>query len=118
MALALVLILDPEVLLMDEPTAALDPKSQSMVVDFLVSWAGGAKTAVTATHDLDIVEELADESFVFQNGKIVASGVPGDVLRDTALLERTNLIHAHRHSHDDGAMHAHPHRHLGHEHAH
>jgi len=117
-ALASVLILDPEVLLMDEPTAALDPKSQSMVVDFLVGWAGGAKTVVTATHDLDIVEEIADESFVFQNGQIVASGTPGAVLHDIALLERTNLIHAHRHSHDDGAMHVHPHRHLGHEHAH
>jgi cobalt/nickel transport system ATP-binding protein len=117
-ALASVLILDPEVLLMDEPTAALDPKSQSMVVDFLVGWAGGAKTVVTATHDLDIVEEIADESFVFQNGRIVAAGAPGDVLRDTALLGRTNLIHAHRHTHADGAMHAHAHRHLGHEHVH
>jgi cobalt/nickel transport system ATP-binding protein len=117
-ALASVLILDPEVLLMDEPTAALDPKSQSMVVDFLVGWAGGTKTVVTATHDLDIIEEIADESFVFQGGRVVAAGAPGDVLRDTALLERTNLIHAHRHSHADGAMHAHPHRHLGHEHVH
>src|SRR5207342_3207178 len=88
-ALASVLILDPEVLLMDEPTAALDPKSQSMVVDFLVGWAGGAKTVVTATHDLDIVEEIADESIVFQNGRIVAGGAPCDVLRNTALLEHT-----------------------------
>ena len=79
-ALASVLMLDPEVLLMDEPTAALDPKSQSMVVDFLIGWAGGAKTVVTATHDLDIVEEIADESFVFQNGWIVAAGAPGAVL--------------------------------------
>jgi cobalt/nickel transport system ATP-binding protein len=118
LCIARALATDPEVLLMDEPTAALDPKSQSMVVDFLVGWAGGTKTVVTATHDLDIVEEIADDSFVFQNGQIVASGAPGDVLRNTALLERTNLIHAHRHTHDDGAMHMHPHRHLGHEHAH
>lgn len=117
-ALASVLILDPEVLLMDEPTAALDPKSQSMVVDFLIGWAGGAKTVVTATHDLDIVEEIADTSFVFQSGRIVAAGAPGDVLSDVALLERTNLIHAHRHTHADVGIHAHPHRHLGHEHAH
>ena len=117
-ALASVLILDPEVLLMDEPTAALDPKSQSMVVDFLVGWAGGAKTVVTATHDLDVVEEIADVGLVFQQGRIVASGAPADLLGDTALLERTNLIHAHRHSHGDGALHAHAHRHLGHEHVH
>jgi cobalt/nickel transport system ATP-binding protein len=117
-ALASVLILDPEVLLMDEPTAALDPKSQSMVVDFLVGWSGGAKTVVTATHDLDMVEEIADHSFVFQNGRLVAQGTPADILSDMALLERTNLIHAHRHAHGDGEVHAHPHWHVGHEHAH
>jgi cobalt/nickel transport system ATP-binding protein len=117
-ALASVLILDPEVLLMDEPTAALDPKSQSMVVDFLVGWSGGAKTVITTTHDLDIVEEIADQSMVFQNGRVVAEGRPADILADTALLEHTNLIHAHRHTHSDGAVHAHPHQHLGHAHSH
>jgi cobalt/nickel transport system ATP-binding protein len=89
-----------------------------MVVDFLVGWAGGTKTVVTATHDLDIVEEIADEGLVFQQGRIVAHGAPGDLLRDSALLERTNLIHAHRHTHHDGAMHEHVHRHRGHEHVH
>jgi cobalt/nickel transport system ATP-binding protein len=117
-ALASVLILDPEVLLMDEPTAALDPKSQSMVVDFLIGWSGGAKTVITATHDLDIVGEIADHSVVFQQGRLVAQGSPDQILNDIDLLDRTNLIHAHRHAHGDGAMHAHPHRHLGHEHAH
>ena len=103
---------------MDEPTAALDPKSQSMVVDFLIGWAGGAKTVVTTTHDLDIVEEIADRGLVFQRGRIVAEGAPADILRDTALLEATNLIHAHRHAHPGGEMHMHPHRHMGHEHPH
>lgn len=117
-ALASVLILDPEVLLMDEPTAALDPKSQSMVVDFLIGWSGGAKTVITTTHDLDIVEEIADQGIVFQNGHIVAEGRPSDILADTSLLERTNLIHAHRHTHTGGETHAHAHRHLGHAHPH
>jgi cobalt/nickel transport system ATP-binding protein len=117
-ALASVLILDPEVLLMDEPTAALDPKSQSMVVDFLIGWSGGAKTVITATHDLDIVAEIADECVVFQQGQVVGQGQPDTILGDTALLERTNLIHAHRHIHGDGGIHSHPHRHRGHEHPH
>ena len=117
-ALASVLILNPEGLLMDEPTAALDPKSQSMVVDFLVGWAGSAKTVVTTTHDLDIVEEIADHGFVFQQGRVVAEGAPASLLHDTPLLEATNLIHAHRHTHPSGETHIHPHRHLGHAHSH
>ncbi|NTV62483.1 MAG: energy-coupling factor ABC transporter ATP-binding protein [Oscillochloris sp.] len=116
-ALASVLILDPEVLLMDEPTAALDPRSQSQVIDFLIGWGGGAKTVITATHDLDIVEEIADEACVFQHGRLIAQGLPAELLRDNDLLERTNLIHAHRHTHSDGQVHVHPHRHVGHDHS-
>lgn len=119
-ALASVLVLDPEVLLMDEPTAALDPKSQSMVVDFLVGWSGGAKTVITATHDLDVVEEIADWCYIFQAGKVIANGAPRDILGDTPLLERTNLIHAHRHLHEASEARPHFHRHMGqgHEHPH
>ena len=90
-ALASVLVLDPEVLLMDEPTAALDPRSQSQVVDFLVGWGGGAKTVITATHDLDTVEAIADTAFVFRRGQVVAQGRPADLLADQELLKRTNL---------------------------
>lgn len=117
-ALASVLVLDPEVLLMDEPTAALDPKSQSMVVDFLIGWSGGAKTVITATHDLDIVGEIADRCLVFQGGQSIAAGTPDQILGDQPLLEHSNLIHAHRHIHAGGEMHAHAHFHLRHEHGH
>jgi cobalt/nickel transport system ATP-binding protein len=115
-ALASVLILDPEVLLLDEPTAALDPKSQSRLIDFLIEWGGGAKTVVTATHDLDLVEDIADHCFVFQNGRVAAEGTPQEILGDESMLRQTNLIHAHRHVHASGEAHTHPHLHHGHEH--
>ncbi len=114
-ALASVLILDPEVLLLDEPTAALDPKSESHMIDFLVSCSGGRKTVVTATHDLDLLEDIADTCHVFQRGRIVAAGAPLEILNDHALLLSTNLIHTHRHAHASGEVHSHPHRH-GHGH--
>jgi cobalt/nickel transport system ATP-binding protein len=116
-ALASVLILDPEVLLLDEPTTALDPKSQGQIVDFLVGWSG-AKTVVTATHDLDIVEDIADYCFIFQNGRIAGEGTPAQILADGELLENTNLIHAHRHAHASGVVHSHAHAHRFHEHKH
>ncbi|MBC7795321.1 MAG: ABC transporter ATP-binding protein [Pyrinomonadaceae bacterium] len=117
-ALASVLILEPEVLLLDEPTAALDPKSQSRVIDFLIGWGNENKTVITATHDLDIVESIADHCFVFQNGRIVGSGTPREVLGNQELLEKTNLIHSHRHTHSASETHSHPHLHRFHEHEH
>jgi cobalt/nickel transport system ATP-binding protein len=109
--LASVLVLDPEVLLLDEPTAALDPKSASQMIDFLVGWRGGVKTVITTAHNLDIVEDIADYCYVLQTGRVEAEGFPAEVLRETALLERTNLIHVHRHVHPSGEVHSHPHLH-------
>ena len=109
--LASVLVLDPEVLLLDEPTAALDPKSSSQMIDFLIGLRGGTKTVVTSTHDLDIVEDIADHCFVFQTGRVVAAGRPTEILSQTSLLEQTNLVHVHRHVHASGETHSHPHMH-------
>jgi cobalt/nickel transport system ATP-binding protein len=110
-ALASVLILDPAVLLLDEPTMGLDPKSQSQIIDLLVGWGGGAKTIVSATHDLGIVADIADRCIILQDGKVVAEGAPAEILRNTELLARTSLIHSHRHRHASGEVHAHPHVH-------
>jgi cobalt/nickel transport system ATP-binding protein len=115
-ALASVLILDPDVLILDEPTNALDPTSQSRIIDLLVSWGGGTKTVITATHDMNIVEDIADYGFIFQAGKVTAQGAPDDLLCNEDLLRRTGLIHAHRHRQESGEIHTHPHLHRRHEH--
>jgi len=115
-ALASVLVLDPDVLLLDEPIAALDPKSQGKVIDFLIGWGNGSKTILTATHDLDIIEDIADRCFVLQSGALVSETSPKSLLADQELLERTSLIHAHRHVHATGQIHSHPHQHHKHEH--
>ncbi len=113
-ALASVLVLDPEVLLLDEPTASLDPKSQSQVVDLIQQWKGSARTVITATHHLEIVEDIADRVVVLEAGAVIATGTPAEILGNSDLLLRANLIHAHRHSHG-GVVHSHPHLH-GHSH--
>ena len=110
-ALASVLITRPDVLLLDEPTASLDPPSQSEVVRFLAGCRGTDRTVVTATHNLDIVAEIADYCFVLQAGRLVAEGAPLDILSDGALLRATQLLHAHWHVHADGLAHTHNHRH-------
>jgi cobalt/nickel transport system ATP-binding protein len=112
-ALASVLVLDPEVLLLDEPTAALDPRSQSQIIDLLVEWGGGVKSVITATHDLGTLEDIADLCFVLEDGRLVAQGTPEEILHNNDMLDRTNLIHVHRHRHSSGELHSHPHIHRG-----
>ena len=95
-ALASVLVMDPAVLLLDEPTAGLDPRSQGQLIDLLVQWAGGSKSVITATHDLGALRETADRCYILDSGRLVAEGDPDEILRDADLLERTNLTHSHR----------------------
>jgi len=114
-ALASVLILNPDVLLLDEPTTALDPRSQSHMIDFL-SAGGGTQTTVTATNDLSIVEEIADRCYVLDGGRVAARGTPREILADEPLLRRARLLHVHRHRHESGVLHSHPHRPGHHDH--
>jgi len=111
-ALASVLILDPDILLLDEPTAALDPASQSQIFDLLISWRNSGRTVILATHDLDNLEDIAGRCAVFDRGRIVAEGAPLDILHDVALLERIQLVRPHHHKHEPGAAQPHPHPHL------
>lgn len=110
-ALASVLVLDPEVLLLDEPTAGLDPSSASQIVHLLASWKNGSRTVIAATHDLDVVEEIADRCWVLESGRLIADDEPLSVLHNVALLERASLIRPHMHTHESGMPSPHPHVH-------
>lgn len=118
-ALASVLSLRPDVWLLDEPTASLDPRSKSRLLDFLDDLRREGKTIITATHDLDIVEEIADRVLLFcEDHEITADGAPGPILADRDRLVECNLLHQHRHRHGE-VEHAHPHLHASfHDHPH
>ena len=113
-ALASALVLDPEVLILDEPTAALDPESQSVMIDFLLD-CRGKKTVITATHSLEIAGEIAEVCMVLRGGRLVAQGTPDEILGNEALLRETHLLRSHRHRHG-GVVHSHPHVHQPHSH--
>jgi cobalt/nickel transport system ATP-binding protein len=116
-ALASVIVLDPEVLLLDEPTSMLDPRSQSQVIDLIQNWKGTSKTIITATHQLEIVEDIAERVVVLEQGRATADGMPSQILSNGELLLRANLVHAHRHKHGD-MVHSHPHLHSHGKHEH
>jgi cobalt/nickel transport system ATP-binding protein len=108
-AIASVLVMNPDVLLFDEPTAALDPRTQQWLLELIVALNEAGKTIVLATHDLERLDMVADRCVVFSEGhRIVAEGSPGEILGDRDLLLGVNLIHEHTHSHD-GTEHAHLH---------
>jgi cobalt/nickel transport system ATP-binding protein len=108
-AIASVLVMNPEVLLFDEPTAALDPRTQQWLVDLIVELGNAGKTIVMATHDLDVLEVVADRCLMFsEEHRVVGEGDPATVLADRDLLLRVNLVHEHTHLHED-VEHAHEH---------
>ncbi len=116
-AIASVLVMNPDAILLDEPTSGLDPRSRRWLVDLLKTLHGVGKTLIIATHDLDIVPEVADRVVVMNEDHTIEKIAPaGDVLADTDLLLRVNLIHEHMHWHGD-LCHSHPHSHSG-DHAH
>lgn len=118
-ALASLLVANPTVLLLDEPTAGLDPRSQAMLLDLLDQLNQAGVTCLTATQDLALVPHLADRALVLsEDHRLVADGPAAELLANTTLLHEVNLIHAHRHRHGD-LIHTHPHPHLlGHDHFH
>jgi cobalt/nickel transport system ATP-binding protein len=93
-AIASVLVMNPEVLLFDEPTAALDPRTQQWLIDLIVELGTAGKTIVLATHDLDALDLLADRCLVFaEDHTVTRTGTPDEILADHDLLLRANLIH-------------------------
>jgi cobalt/nickel transport system ATP-binding protein len=108
-AIASVMSLGPEVLLLDEPTAALDPRTKWVLVNLIRKLAEGGKTLVTATHELDIVPIISNRVVVLgEDRRVLADGPAAEILADRDLLIRANLIHEHLHEHG-GVRHAHAH---------
>jgi cobalt/nickel transport system ATP-binding protein len=87
-AIASVLAMSPEVLLMDEPTSGLDPWSRRQLITLLNSFD---HTRIIATHDLDFALDVCQRTLVMQNGGLVASGPTREIMRDKALLESCRL---------------------------
>ena len=87
-AIATVLAMSPDILVMDEPTASLDPKSRSRLIALLKTFH---HTKIVATHDLDMAMDLCDRTIVLHQGKITADGPTLELFQDEDLLARSGL---------------------------
>jgi|Deesub1362A_J573_1020465.scaffolds.fasta_scaffold00222_59 cobalt/nickel transport system ATP-binding protein len=90
-AIAGILAMDPEVIILDEPTANLDPRSADELLDLLNELQYEGKTIVVSTHDVEIAYEWGDEVWVMHEGEILGNGLPEDVFGDTRLLKHAGL---------------------------
>jgi cobalt/nickel transport system ATP-binding protein len=108
-AIASVLVIEPEFLLLDEPTAGLDPQTIRDIIAVVNEFHENRRTVVMATHDLHLVEEIADTIHVFgADRSIIRTGKPEEILADQEFLRNNNLIHVHVHRHLH-LHHSHPH---------
>lgn len=107
-ALAALLAVEPKLLLLDEPAAALDPRGTGWLVDFL---ADLPITLLTTTHNLGLAPELGARTLVLgEDHRLLYDGPIEPFLGDTEKLVAANLAHAHRHRHG-GVEHRHWHTH-------
>lgn len=75
-AIAGILAIDPEVLILDEPTAGLDPVGSKIILDLIVELNKNGKTIILVTHDMDIVLNHADHVIVLNEGVVAFEGMP------------------------------------------
>lgn len=87
-AIATVIAMAPDILVMDEPSSNLDPKSRRYLIRLL---NGFNHTKIIATHDLDFILEVCKRCLVIKEGRIIADGPVSEILTDKVLLEENNL---------------------------
>lgn len=86
-ALASVIVLEPDVLIIDEPTSQLDPDGTESVFEVIKAMKQKHKTIILVEHKIDLIAEYADEVIAFKDGRIIANGPTAEVLSDMSLLE-------------------------------
>ena len=90
-AIAGILAMEPNVLVLDEPTAGLDPAGRQELMDIFKQLHANGMTIVLVTHLMDDVANYADWVYVMEKGKLIRSGKPRDVFQEVEFLETIQL---------------------------
>ena len=84
-AIAGIIASEPDILILDEPTAGLDPKGKKEILELIAAYHKTGKTVIVVTHDMDIVLEYSQKVIVLNNGKLI------DILSPNELFKKENL---------------------------
>ena len=90
-AIAGVLVMEPEVLILDEPTAGLDPGGVSSLLALIGGLRDAGMAVLIATHDMDLVPLCCDEAYLLGAGRVLASGAPEELFTRPDLLRENHL---------------------------
>ena len=86
-ALASVIVLEPDILIIDEPTSQLDPEGTESVFEIIRKMKEKKKTIILVEHKIDLIAEYTDEVIAMKNGEVIAGGSKKQILSDLSLLE-------------------------------
>ncbi|AQP42936.1 cobalt/nickel transport system ATP-binding protein [Streptococcus gallolyticus] len=89
--IASVLVMNPEIILLDEPTAGQDKRNYTEIMNFLNQLNKAGHTIIMITHDMQLMLEYSDRSIVVSNGEIIADCSPVALFNQNAILEKANL---------------------------
>ena len=90
-AIAGVLVMEPEVLILDEPTAGLDPGGVSSLLELIGELRDAGMAVLIATHDMDLVPLCCDDAYLLGEGRVLAAGTPEELFRQPGLLRENHL---------------------------
>ena len=90
-SIADILVMNPDIIILDEPAAALDPKHTTMVNKIVDQLTENGITVMMATHDVNYAMAWADDVFLFKDGKVLIHGTPEQVFSNKSALASTNL---------------------------
>lgn len=91
LTIASIFVLQPDVLILDEPTAGQDYRHYTEIMEFLLSLSQRGLAVILITHDMHLMQEYAERAIVFNHGQIIADDTPAAILTNTEIIEQANL---------------------------
>ncbi|MGB9940759.1 energy-coupling factor ABC transporter ATP-binding protein [Methanosarcina sp.] len=90
-AIAGVMAMEPEVIILDEPLSNLDPVGADEIMDLINEFNHFGSTIIISTHDVDLAYRWSDYVFLLSNSKIIGQGTPAEVFKESELLKKAGL---------------------------
>ena len=90
-AIAGILVMEPDIIVLDEPLSNLDPRGANEVMDILNELNSYGKTIIISTHDIELAYQWSDYVYLMADGKIVGQGTPDTLFKEKELIKKTHL---------------------------